>query len=219
MRLARDGVPVVIHDATLRRTGLMSGEVAQLSSGELSKVRVGNWFNRAHPDLARPEYENQCIPSLAGVFQLVNDRPGIIYVELKTEGARSAPDPNQPVIDLIRHFRFEKRVVVVSFDLSTIANMKSRDPSIRTGALFSPRTGRGLQWRSDTILKATSDCGADEILLHRLLARPRLVGRARDGGLPVVVWTVDEPAWAVRARELGITSLITNNPSIMFGNV
>jgi glycerophosphoryl diester phosphodiesterase len=210
---------VVIHDATLRRTGLMSGEVAQLSSVELSKVRVGSWFNRAHPELARHEYENQCIPSLAEVFQLVNDRPGMIYVEMKTEEARSAPDANQSVIDLIRTFRFERRVVVVSFDLTAIAKMKSRDHSIRTGALFSPRTGHGLRWRADTILKATADCGADEILLHRLLARPRLVERARDGGLPIVVWTVDKPASGVRARDLGIHALITNNPSSMLGNI
>ena len=69
VRLAKDGVPVVIHDATLRRTGLTSGEVAQMTSEQLANVNVGSWFNRAHPTLAREEYEQQRVPTLADVFQ------------------------------------------------------------------------------------------------------------------------------------------------------
>ncbi|MBV9957612.1 MAG: glycerophosphodiester phosphodiesterase, partial [Acidobacteria bacterium] len=49
VQLARDGVPVVIHDATLRRTGLKEGLIAELSSNELARTDVGTWFNRRFP--------------------------------------------------------------------------------------------------------------------------------------------------------------------------
>jgi glycerophosphoryl diester phosphodiesterase len=217
VRLAADGVPVIIHDATLRRTGLQSEDVGLITSRELAAVDVGSWFNRAQPALARAEYEQQRIPTLEEVFEFVHDRPGVIYVELKSEDKRAARHLVQSVAGSIAQFGFDERVVVVSFDHEALAETKSLNPKIRTGALFSPRPGRGLNWRAGTILDATRDCGADELLLHRLLARPGLIKKAGEVNLPVVVWTVDDPAWVGRARLLGIKALITNHPAAMLG--
>ena len=41
VRLARDGVPVVIHDGTLQRTGLTPDQVARMTSDELARIDVG----------------------------------------------------------------------------------------------------------------------------------------------------------------------------------
>ncbi|MFY9620534.1 MAG: glycerophosphodiester phosphodiesterase family protein [Pyrinomonadaceae bacterium] len=179
VRLAKDGVPVVIHDATLRRTGLTSGEVAQMTSEQLANVNVGSWFNRAHPPLARNEYEQQRVPTLSEVFQFFRDQPGVIYVELKTDGADSSSDLVRAVSDAIVQFGFQARVVVVSFELPAITETKSLNSSIRTGALFAPQRRPNVSWRADSMLHAATDCGADELLPHRLLARPKLTESAR----------------------------------------
>ncbi len=47
VRLARDGVAVVIHDATLERTGLLKRRVANLTADELQAIDVGSWFRRS----------------------------------------------------------------------------------------------------------------------------------------------------------------------------
>lgn len=214
MRLAKDGVPVVIHDATLRRTGLAWGEVAKLTSGQLANENVGSWFNRAHPALAREAFERQRVPTLAQVFDLLRERPGTIYVEMKTE-ADSSSDLVQALPDAIIASGFQDRVVVVSFDLPAVAKIKTLNSSIRTGALFTPRNRPDVSWRADSMLSAARDCGADELLPHRLLARPKLAEKAHARRLPVVVWTVDDPDWLARARTLGIQALITNNPARM----
>lgn len=215
VRLAKDGAPVVIHDATLRRTGSTSGEVAQLTSTQLANVNVGRWFNGAHPTLALDEYDRQRVPTLSDVFQFLRDRPGIIYVELKAEGANSSSDLVRAVADVIVQFGFQARAVVVSFELPAIAAIKSLNSSIRTGALFAPQRRPNVSWRADSILNAATDCGADELLPHRLLTRPKLIEKARYCQLPVIVWTVDDHAWVARARTLGIHALITNDPARM----
>src|SRR5262245_8945252 len=46
VRLARDGVPVVIHDASLHHTAGRKTRVAHLTSPELTEIDVGSWFNR-----------------------------------------------------------------------------------------------------------------------------------------------------------------------------
>ena len=63
VRLARDGVPVVIHDSTLRRTGGLNKRVADLSAEEISKIDVGSWF--------APRFANETVPSLRDLFTLV----------------------------------------------------------------------------------------------------------------------------------------------------
>jgi len=47
VRLTRDGVPVIIHDSTLRRTAGLAARVADLTWAELEQVDVGSWFARA----------------------------------------------------------------------------------------------------------------------------------------------------------------------------
>src|SRR5918993_337434 len=47
VRLARDGVAVVIHDATLERTGLLKRKVSQLTAADLQATDVGSWFHKS----------------------------------------------------------------------------------------------------------------------------------------------------------------------------
>jgi glycerophosphoryl diester phosphodiesterase len=219
VRLASDGVPVVIHDATLRRTGLVRDEIAQMTSAQLAKADVGSWFNRAQPSLARDEYAREFVPTLESVFQLVLDRnPNefTIYIELKTDG--KVFDLARSVANLINRYRFHDRAVIVSFDLDALRQTKLIDSSICTGALFAPRHGAGTGLRAERIVAMTIESGADEIFLHRLIARPRLVNSARKRDLKVVVWTVDDGIWLRRATDLGMHALITNDPALLLSH-
>jgi glycerophosphoryl diester phosphodiesterase len=218
VRLARDGVPVVIHDESLRRTALREGLVAETTSSELRKVDAGSWFNRAHPLLALPEYSQEFVPTLDQVLAFFKNQPTkqVIYVEMKTNHAGdSYVDLSRSVVQLVLNHGLKSHVVVVSFNLMAVAQIKTIDPSIRTGALFEPRRNTVKIIRKHPMIKAALDCGADEILLHRLIARRRIVESSLENHLQPVVWTVDDPKWARRAASLGIGAVITNNPAAM----
>lgn len=216
VRLARDGVPVVIHDATLRRTGLQEGVVAEMTSAELSRTDVGSWFNHNHPLLARAEYLRQSIPTLAQVFDLFKKNAGVIYVEMKTDKAEDTyAELASSVAQLVDSRRLSSRVVVVSFNLKAIARIKVINPAIATGALFEPRRNPVRIIRKHPMITAALECGADQILLHRLIASQRLVFLAQESDLRPVVWTVEEPKWMRRRTSFGIHAVITNNPALM----
>jgi len=53
------------------------------------------------------------------------------------------------------------------------------------------------------------------IALNHTLAGHRVVEKARQAGLEVVVWTVEDPIWIARAHSLGIKALIANDPGSM----
>lgn len=219
VRLSGDGVPVVIHDSTLRRTGLCDGVISEMTSKELGRTGVGHWFNRAHPELARDDYGREVIPTLDQVFNLFKTQSRtnpVIYVEIKTDKTREENvDLPAAVGRLINDYDLRDRVTVVSFNLKSLSRIKQLDPSIRTGALFEPKRSGAKILAGHRLIAAAVDCGANDVLLHRLMATRRLVSLAEDKNLRPVVWTVDDPKWMSRAVSLRIHALITNNPAAM----
>ena len=215
VRLSHDGVAVVIHDPRLRRTGLREEAVAGMTAKQLSKVDVGSWFNRAHPKHARAEYAREGVPTLDQVFRLIQDRDARLYIEMKFGASEGFVDLTQAVAQLIKEHQLHYRVVVVSFDLAGIAQIKEIDPVIRTGALFEPKSNPATILRKQRMVKTAINHGANEILLHSSIATRGAVRLAIESDLAVVVWTVDDPKWIGRARRLGIQALITNEPARM----
>jgi glycerophosphoryl diester phosphodiesterase len=214
VRLAQDGVPVVIHDPDLRRTALRAGAVASLSSTELRKVNAGTWFNLRFPLLSREEYAHATIPTLEEVFELFRNSDAVLYVEMKCVAAESRAIASE-VASLIREHGFIHRSVVESFTLDAIAEIKRIAPEIRTAALFEPKLMPPPSTRR--MIRRAIECKADELALHRLLATRRATDEAARHGMKTVVWTVDNPAWLARARRYGIHAVITNNPAVMKG--
>jgi glycerophosphoryl diester phosphodiesterase len=213
VRLARDGVAVVIHDATLRRTALRKGLVRDFSSNELSAMDAGSWFNLRRPTLARAEYAEAKIPTLSSVFEMLRDREALLYVEMKC-GARTRAPLAREVASLIQRYSLKSRVVVESFDLQAIVEIKRLDASLRTAALFDRRLTRpapSARW----MIERAIHCGAEEIALQRSLATRKTVGQAAQRGLSTAVWTVDNSAWVARAMKSGVRAIITNKPATL----
>ncbi len=211
VRLAKDGVPVVIHDSTLRRTALREGSIALLSSTELAAVGVGEWFNRRYPSRSSPDYVHSTLPTLGDVFEFFRDSAAVLYVEMKSE-PRQSQQLAARVAELIRNYEFYGRAVVESFSLEAIRQIKQLDPAIRTAALFEPRLSRPAPFKRGLIEKALAS-EADEIALHRLLASGKALDEASRRGLKTVVWTADHPAWIQRAQRHDIHAIITNVPA------
>lgn len=214
VRLSRDLVPMVIHDASLKRTGFVDRFVHDLSASELQKIDVGRWF-KAHRPGVSTSFAGETLPTLAQVFELFKATSHLLYIEMKChaeEGSTLAAE----VVKLCNESRMTDRVVVESFDLSAIAEVKRIDRAIRTAALFEPKLTQPISTlRRLRMVDLALAVGADEIALHHTLAGARVVEKARQEGLEVVVWTVDDPQWIARARTLDVKALIANDPAEM----
>jgi glycerophosphoryl diester phosphodiesterase len=214
VRLSRDNVAVVIHDASLKRTTGDNRLVCDLTADELGRIDVGSWFNTKLP-ATDPPFVNEKLPTLAQVFDLFSTNSGVLYVEMKCE-RHEANDLAQAVASEIRKFTRRNRVVVESFDLDAITAVKTIDGEIRTAALFEPRFSRPVPTiRRLKMIDMALETGAEEIALHHALASPGVIDKALTAGMDVVVWTVDNNRWITRARSLGIKALIANNPAAL----
>ncbi len=213
VRLARDGVPVVIHDASLRRTTARTGFVAALSAAELGATDAGSWFNRRFPARARAEYALARVPTLAQTLALTEPLGGVLYVEMKCAPA-DAHQLAARVVETLQTHGAHQQIVIESFTLAALAESKRLVPHLRTAALFERRLTHPLPTARSLLTRACA-CGADEIALQHTLATSRIIHAAQAAGFPIVVWTVDNPARLRRLRELGVRAVITNDPARM----
>lgn len=212
VRLSSDGVPVVIHDATLTRTGSVKSQVSKLAAAELAMIDVGSWFTRQHH--TNTDYSGERLPNLHQVLSLCQQRNALLYLEMKSESGELALA--KVVVQAIQTESMQEKTIVSSFDMSLIREVKRIDKSIRTAALFEPKVSRPFDLvRKKKLIDIARANEADEIALHYRLVSNRVVEKARQWQMQVVIWTVDNPQWIDRARMLGIKALITNNPAIM----
>jgi glycerophosphoryl diester phosphodiesterase len=210
VRLARDGVPVVIHDPTLLRTVRLERMVNEFDSTTLTKFYAGEWFNVKNPDSAIEDFELETIPTLAEVFEKYGERH--LYVEMKCEEPSRRAELARAVVGLIREHKLGERLVVKSFEHDALAEVKKLAPEIRTAALFGRSWPRPFVPVAKILARADA-CGADEISLHRSLLRRATVERARERGFEVVVWTVNSRFRLRRATAMNLRAVITDNPN------
>lgn len=210
VRLTRDGVPVVIHDSTLRRTGGSPARVADLTWAEISKLDVGSWFAAS--------FANETVPSLAELFTLFQANNSTLYLEMKCDSPSEQRALAEACVKAIDEHSFKQRVIVECFQLPALRILKEIDPQIKTVALFEPSFTNPSLLSDHKIINQAKDAGAAALALHHRLARASLVQKAKDAGLHVAVWTVDDPAWIERAKNIGIDALITNNPAAMLAH-
>ena len=191
-----DGVPVVIHDPTLERTTTGSGEVKRRKWSSLQKLDAGRWKS--------PEFTGEPLPSLEDVLRAVQGRANRLYIELKSNAFN--PKSTARMLDEIERYGFSDRAIVMSFDwlqLDEVRNQNARvtlafladDPDVYLDALDRARADRN----------AIVDCD-----YKLLLKNPDLVRFARQVGVDLAVYTVDDVPAADLLVQQGVRRLTTN---------
>lgn len=213
VRIARDGVPVVFHDSTLRRMTARrdDGRTSNFTTAELQTLDVGAWFNRRYEKHADEKFCGETVPTLERLFSFLGGYGGRLYLEMKgsqTEIAVLA----EAIVEIIRQTDFLPQFVVKSFKLEAIEKIKRLLPEVATAALFAPKVMTILRKQTRLIERARL-FAADELSLHYSLATKKLVAKAESAGMPTTIWTADHPIWVRRAAEVGIRAIITNDPA------
>jgi glycerophosphoryl diester phosphodiesterase len=207
VRLTRDGVPVVLHDATLARTTDRADAIAEISYPELRRVDAGAWFT---PDVgATFPYRGRglTIPALADVLTTFPRVP--VLIEVKVDGAGEA------IYDVLAKAGALKRTVAASMQGAAVASFRQR--GVATGGAAAdvlrllPRAMLGIR---PTALPYEALCIP---LWYGGLPIPvtALARSARAAGVTTHVWTIDAPETARRLWSAGVQGIITNDPATM----
>ncbi|MBI3972758.1 MAG: glycerophosphodiester phosphodiesterase [Chloroflexi bacterium] len=199
VHLSTDGVPVVIHDAQVDRTTFGFGSVALLSYAAVRRLDAGSWFGEA--------FAGERIPTLDEVLATCAGRARV-FVELKAGGGTALVDAALAAIARVSG----TEIAVISFDPSIVRDVATRRPSLPVGYLVSAAKVAAAGPAATS--RQTVDLGAGFLSPQHTAASPALVEAAHRAGLPVGVWTVDDPALLERLAALGVDAITTNRPEI-----
>ncbi len=195
-----DGVPMVIHDATLERTTDLSGPVARRSAADLAAARL-----RGAPA--------EAVPTLSALAALLRPSGRRLRVEIKTDAeGRPYPGLLEAVLAVLAAQGMLERSVLICFHGPTAAEAWARGGLAGAVWLVSGRALDTLGVRAT--VAAARALGVPELDTDIAAMTPGLRAAAHDAGLAAGVWAANHRAEIERALALGVDALATDDPPL-----
>lgn len=191
-----DGVPVLLHDATVDRTTNGTGAVAQMALVQLQQLDAGA---RAFDG----RFAGERVPTLAEVLDLTRDHC-LLVIEIKQRGIE------RRVADVVRRAGAAASSMVWSFHAEVVEAWRSAMPEVPAAQLWSGQHGDAA-----SLLDATVRRNAQAVSVHFSMINDQLVTAARRRGLSVFTWTPDDAADQVRVAARGVDGICTNLPDVL----
>lgn len=197
LRVTRDGVPVVMHDASLDRTTNGHGRVDSFTFAELRTLDAG-------ARSASSGGRRYLIPSLEELLDRFRETP--LVIEVKEIAVAEATER------LIRKFGAQERVLIGSGALRVTERFYRSGlrtcASVLDASLMIPVALAGItpgKPRYDVLSVTPTFHGVPIPVLSMAAA-------ARKVGIATQVWTVNDPGAARAFWEGGVSAIVTDDP-------
>ncbi len=215
MAVTKDNVIVISHDPILEPP-VCHGTQPSAVIHELTLAQVRQWDCGAQQNPRFPMQQaipGTRMPTLDEVFSLAPKGKFDFNIETKSfaDKPQYTPAPDvfaRMVLEKVRHYKLEKRVILQSFDFRTLRAMQKLDPAIRRSALTETD-----QRDFVTIAKEAGD--AQIISPNSKLVTPAKVEAAHAAGLQVVPWTVNTPAEWDLLIAAKVDAIISDHPAAL----
>ena len=208
VHLSSDGVPVVIHVATLDRTTDATGPVHARSADELARVDAGCRFP-TEPHTPRFAHMGIGVPTLAQVLGRYPAVPIIVEIKVDTE------EGGTRIAEVVRAADALERVCLAGSGSRGARGARRTAGAAASAYLGEVRWALYRSWAGWPVRSVAY--GGYQVPEHagRLrVASPRFVRHAHAAGLAVEVWTVDDANDMARLLGWGVDGLITNRPDV-----
>lgn len=181
LRLTKDGMVVVLHDDSLKRTAGTAGRVSDLSWSELQDLAEGS----------------APIPKLDDLLRTLRAWDGLWNFELKVAGAAG------PVAELARHYKLGGRALLSSMNPAALEAARDDAPDMKRALIPVGPV-------DDEDLEAAKDLGCAWFNVDHDYLDAEDVKRFRDAGLKVGAWTVNDAGAARKLVAMGVDCVITD---------
>jgi glycerophosphoryl diester phosphodiesterase len=202
-KLTADQRVVIHHDPTLDRTTDGKGRVSSHTLSEIQRLDAGSKFNI--------QYKDERIPTIEEVFEIIGEH--FLYNIELTNYTTPFDQLPEIVIDIIRQFGIQSKVLISSFNPYALIKVRKLEPEIVIGLLLRSSEPRWIRGLFRHIAKH------DAVHPEYGIVRDRsMVSDLRKKKM-VNVWTVNKAEEIQEMIELGVTGIITDDPSLARGMI
>lgn len=185
-----DGLVVLGHDTTLKRTAGVNQKIQDLTYEELLALDVGKWFSK--------EFEGTKIPTLEAVMDYAK---GKIDLNIEIKNLGNASELPEKVLELVNDHEMQEQCVITSTKLNYLKRIKELQPEIKTGYILSAAYGN---YYSNEYI--------DFISIRSSFVTEKMMENCHEAGKTVHAWTVNSKDEMERLRVLGVDNVITDYP-------
>ena len=197
LHMTKDGEIIMMHDHKVDRTTNGTGLVVEYLLEDLQKLDASSIF--------AGQMGFNPIPTLREYFELVKDSHIVTNIELKT-GVNQYPGIEEKVLELIREFKLEDRIIISSFNHHSVMRMKKLAPELVYGFL------------ADTwILDAGAYTKSYDVPCYHPsvnMMTQEIVDELKANGRVINVWTVNKEEQIRDLYHKGIDCVIGNFPDL-----
>ena len=195
VKLSADGVPFLLHDATLERTTDATGTAGDRPWAELSRLDAGGWHSRGHA--------GEPLPSLDAIARFVQRNGFALNVEIKPTPGEERSTGLEVGTACARLWQGHAAPLLFSsFSPDALQAARETAPAISRALLVD------TLWPGWFEMALSLHCLA--VVSNHKLMGPELIAQLHGAGLRALCYTVNDAADARRLVNLGIDGLITD---------
>jgi glycerophosphoryl diester phosphodiesterase len=198
VRLSKDGVPMVFHDARLNRTTNGKGPFRHFTATELQQLDAGSWF--------APEFSNQTIPTLDQVLDLALELNLGVNLEIKPN-LKEEELTVEKIVQLYQERADNPPILFSSFS----------PVSLKACAQYLPHLPRAYivdnlkQRTAEEVVRLTEALGCTSLHIHHSLLFSTLLKQCYYAPFDLMCFTVNDMALADTCWKAGIHSVFSDN--------
>ncbi|NHZ72264.1 MAG: glycerophosphodiester phosphodiesterase [Aquificales bacterium] len=208
----KDGVLILMHDATVDRTTDGSGAIQEMTLAEIKALDAGHYWTDDDGQTYPYRGQGIAVPTLEEIFQAFPDM--LMNIEIKQD----SPSIVEPFCDLIHEYGMADKVLIPTFHPDTMIEFREKCPGIAT-AMTEPeiRTffGLNLAFLGSLYSPPGEAFQIPEYSGGLHVVTKHFVNGAHDRNIAVHVWTVNDPADMERLIAAGVDGIITDRPDLL----
>jgi glycerophosphoryl diester phosphodiesterase len=195
VKLSADGVPFLLHDATLERTTGAQGVAGQRSWSELSQLDAGGWHG--------PRFAGEPLPTLQGIARWLQANGFAVDLEIKPTPGLEARTGAAVAAEVLRLWQGQAGMPLLS---------SFQPEALRAARVAAPQLPRALllDRLPDDALALALELQCVALITDHKLMDAALIDRAHAAGLRALVYTVNDAGRAQALIGWGIDGIVTD---------
>jgi len=195
-----DGLPIVIHDATLDRTTDGTGPVCGAIAADLARLRLRGGGGEG-------------VPSLAEVLEVLRGSPVAPRIEIKSDGqGRPYAGLVQRVLGDLDRAGLRGRAWLIGFDAPTMAEAMAAGGLAGVAWLLERQNWASLGLPG--VVAVARSYGFPEVGVHESALDAEACAAVKAAGVGVSVWGANHAPAIRRMLAIGVDLLATDDPPL-----
>ncbi len=203
VHLTADRQVVVFHDTHLGKLGQPNTAIHQCTLAQLQALNIATLVKDGPPQAG-----HVTMPTLTQVLDAL-PAPARVNVELKGGDLWREDGLEVEVLRVVARARAESRVIYSAFHPARLFRLRRLAPDAWVGMLHEAEQAAPLAH-----LYLLPAVAPHAVHPHFSMVDDAYMKHARDLGMAVHVWTVNDPVEMVRLRALGVDAVITDVPDL-----